>query len=73
MSESKYNDGIVRPACNDRHGRGVISLACDDDGYQESCPADQRGQQAGPNTHGVLLDLWVGGRQRSGNRSKFYL
>ena len=37
-------------------GTGVSSLACDIDDYQERCPADQRGQKAGPNTHG-LLDL----------------
>ena len=34
----------------------VSSLACVVDDYQERCPADQRGQKAGPNTHG-LLDL----------------
>ena len=49
-------------------GGGVSSLACGDDGYRERCPADQGGQQAGPNTHRVL-DLYVERCQRSGYRS----
>ena len=42
--------GQSGPACKDRHGRVISSLACDDDSYHERCPADRRVSKLG-RTH----------------------
>ena len=50
----RVKDPVLPRSVADSHGRGVSSLACHDDGYQERCLADQRRGQAGPDTHGVI-------------------
>ena len=53
-SDADLSLTIIRPCLERPPRRGVSSLVICDGGYQEGCPADQRGQQAGPSKHGVL-------------------